>query len=91
MATTKGYMMRNDALQMLLRCSFLLIPTMLLFAGETAAQQPSQPVADTAIKQEKAPQSRQSLNPNRSPRTVKPYLPSEKVSADKTVSFPVDI
>ena len=30
--------MRNDSPQMLLRCSFLLIPMMLLFAGETEPQ-----------------------------------------------------
>ena len=83
--------MRNDSPQMLLRCSFLLIPMMLLFAGETSAQQQSESLANTAENQEKAPQSRQPRNPDSSPRTVKPYVPSEKVSADKTVSFPVDI
>ena len=53
MATTRGYMMRNDALQMLLRCSFLLIPTMLLFAGETAGHQTRKGATITSVAQPK--------------------------------------
>lgn len=83
--------MRNDFPRMPLRRSFLLIPVMLFVVGGAAAQQQSQAGADKDSKQEKAPQSRQPANRNRSSRTVKPYVPSEKVSADKTVSFPVDI
>ena len=81
----------NERRRILLRRLFAPFLLLLCVVGGAAAQQQSQTGDDDDRKQDRPPQARQPVERKRPSPTVKPYVPSEKVSADKTVSFPVDI
>jgi hypothetical protein len=71
---------------------FLFVPAFALGLPVDAAnvQQPSGAGTDKGRHGTNQPESRQRQR-GESSRTFKRYVPSEKVSADKSVSFPVDI
>lgn len=82
--------MRTE-LYRILSCWPLAVCLLLSSVGSSLAEQQSTTGAAQDRQQTKQPPPRdQRLRTDR-PQTVKPYVPSEKVSADKSVSFPVDI
>ncbi len=71
-------------------CLHLLLP-ILLFLTFTVFAQQSPVNTDKDRRDDKQSEPRQPNRPKGLSRSLAPYVPSEKVSADKSVSFPADI
>jgi len=82
--------MLNNLQRAYLHCLNLLLLTLLCISFSVFAQSPKMK-ADRDRSIDKQPKSHHSAKLKGSPRSFSPYVPSEKVSADKTVSFPADI
>jgi len=72
------------------RCLRLLLPILLCSSMSVVAQQPKMST-DSDRKRDKQIEPQPSVKTKESRSSLPEYVPSEKVSADKAVSFPADI
>jgi hypothetical protein len=77
---------QSDTRRMIYRFSIFLI-SIFVIGYALAASEPEKQVSDSSGKPKSASEERKRLETARPPG----FVPSEKVSADKTVSFPTDI